>query len=283
MHVLSQDGVREGPVTAVAEVDFERRFRGVERLYGRRALVRFTEARVCVVGIGGVGSWVAEALARSAIGSITLIDMDHVAESNVNRQLVADSSTLGRAKTTVMAERIAAINPYCRVDEVDDFVTVENVTERLVNRFDYIVDCADNFRVKAEIVARCRRNRNPVITVGGAGGRIDPAAIRVADLARTEHDPLLAKVRKQLRNRYGFSCNLSRRFDVPCVYSSEQLIYASKDGEVCRDKSVADTASGLSCGGGLGSVTHVTAAFAFHAVGHVLKRLAGATGADKKP
>ena len=262
----------DSPASA-AGVDFERRFGGVARLYGARAMARFAAAKVCVVGVGGVGSWVAEALARSANGAITLIDMDHVAESNINRQIVADGDTLGMAKIEVMRRRVAAINPACRVELVDDFVTVDNARELLSGQFDFVVDCADDFRVKAEIVARCRRAKTRVITVGGAGGRIDPALIRVTDLARTEHDPLLARVRKQLRKRYGFTANPSRRFDVPCVYSAEQIIFALADGEVCRDKSRADTSTGLSCAGGMGSVTHVTASFGFAAAGHVLKKL----------
>ncbi len=257
-------------------VDAARRFGGIARLYGAAGLARFTASRVCVIGVGGVGSWVAEALARSGVGAITLIDMDHVAESNINRQVIADDSTLGMAKIEAMKRRIAVINPHCRVEAVDDFVTVENAAAMLDAGFDYVIDCADNFRVKAEIVARCRRSRRRVITVGGAGGRIDPSLVRLADLSRTEHDPLLAKVRKRLRAHHGFTRTPGRRFDVPCVYSTEQVIFALADGEVCRDKSRVDTATGLSCAGGLGSVTHVTATMGFMAVSRVLKKLAGA-------
>ncbi len=258
-----------------------RRFGGITRLYGDIAMNRFQRAHVCVIGIGGVGSWVVEALARSAIGCLTLIDMDHVAESNINRQIHADSDSLGKAKIDAMAQRVNRINEACRLVLVDDFVSVENAAELLLSDYDFVVDCADNFRVKAEIVARCRRGKLPIITIGGAGGRIDPSAVRIADLSRTEHDPLLSKVRKQLRARYGFSRNLSRRFDVPCVYSSEQMIFPLAGGGVCRDKSRADTATGLSCAGGLGSATHVTAGFGFAAVAYVLKRLATQSGEDQ--
>jgi len=254
--------------------EFPRRFGGIARLYGAAGMTRIAAGRVCVVGVGGVGSWAAEALARSGVGAITLIDMDHVAESNINRQVVADSTTLGMAKIEVMARRIAAINPDCAVHLVDDFVTVANAAELLPGRYDFVIDCADDFRVKAEIVARCRRARSPVITVGGAGGRLDATRVRLADLSRTEHDPLLAKVRKLLRARYGFTRSAGRRFDVPCVYSAEQVVFALAGGEVCRDKRRADAVTGLSCAGGLGSATHITASFAFVAVGHVLKKLA---------
>ncbi len=263
----------------VAAADAERRFGGIARLYGRRGLARLQAARICVVGIGGVGSWVAEALARSGVGGMTLIDMDHVAESNVNRQIVADSTTLGRAKIEVMRERVAAINPECVVECVDDFVSVGNAAVLLVPGFDFVVDCADNFRVKAEMIARCRRAKRRIVTIGGAGGRSDPGCIRVGYLSRTEHDPLLARVRKQLRARYGFSRNPSRRFDVPCVWSSEQPVFATVTGEVSRYKPAADVAVGLGCAGGLGSATHVTASFGFAAVGYLLGRIAH-TGED---
>lgn len=257
-------------VTAVA-ADPQRRFGGISRLYGRAALARFGAAHVGVVGVGGVGSWAAEALARSGIGAITLIDMDHVAESNINRQLVADDDTLGMAKIDVMARRIGRIHPGCRVCTVDDFVTVDNVAERL-HDIGFVIDCADNFRVKAAIVAHCRRNRIRVLTVGGAGGRMDPSMIRTADLSRTEHDALLAKVRKQLRARHGFSRNPARRFDVPCVYSTEQPLFARADGSVGRERAGGE--GGLSCAGALGSATHVTASMAFAAVARVLRTLA---------
>jgi tRNA threonylcarbamoyladenosine dehydratase len=258
-----------------AEPGGARRFGGIARLYGTLGLCRFAASHVCVIGIGGVGSWVVEALARSGIGQLTLIDMDHVAESNINRQILADDDTLGRAKIDVMGERVARINPGCRVRKVDDFVTVDNAARWLPGDFDFVVDCSDDFRVKAQIVARCRRARARVITVGGAGGRVDPTLIRVSDLSRTEHDPLLAAVRRQLRRVYGYTRNPARRFDVPCVYSTEQITFALADGTVCRDKSRVDTTSGLGCSGGLGSASHVTATFAFVAVGHILGKLAG--------
>lgn len=262
--------------------DRMRRFGGIARLYGDAGLQRLQASHVCVIGVGGVGSWVAEALARSGVGSLSLIDMDHVAVSNINRQIHADDSTLGMAKIEAMRRRLALINPQLAVQVVDDFVTVENAAMLLDGGYDFVIDCADNARVKAEIVARCRRSRRRVITVGGAGGRIDPSRIRIADLSRTEHDPLLARVRRILRTSYGLSSNPSRRFDVPCVYSSEQVTYATESGETSREESAARSSAGLSCAGGLGSVTHVTASFAFHAAGYVLERIAdGRASRDK--
>ncbi|MFT5115862.1 MAG: tRNA A37 threonylcarbamoyladenosine dehydratase [Parasphingorhabdus sp.] len=251
-----------------------RRFGGIARLYGEPALSQFSHSHICVIGVGGVGSWVVESLARSGIGQLTLIDMDHVAESNINRQIHADDQTLGKAKIKAMAERVHLINPACRVNQIDDFISRDNARELLQQDYDFVVDCADNFQVKSEIVYQCRRNKMQLITVGGAGGQINPALIKVADLARTEHDPLLAKVRRQLRVHYGFSRNLKRRFDIACVYSTEHLSFPGADGTIVREKSLAVTATGLGCAGGLGSATHVTASFAFHATGHVLKKLA---------
>jgi len=253
--------------------DLKRRFGGIRRLYGEQALTRFAAARVCVLGIGGVGSWAAEALARSAIGHITLVDMDHVAESNINRQCHALDSTLGKAKVQVMADRIEQINPACRVTTVEDFLTVDNLEALLSKHFDYIIDCIDGFRTKARLIAWCRSNKQRVITVGGAGGQTDPTRIRVADLSRTEHDALFSKTRKLLRHEYGFPTNLKRRFDIPCVYSEEQPVFPTDDGGVSPQKPDAQSVGGLNCAGGLGSVMTVTATFGLVAAAHVLKKL----------
>jgi tRNA A37 threonylcarbamoyladenosine dehydratase len=267
-------------VTAAGDAtDPERRFGGIRRLYGAPALERFRHARVCVVGIGGVGSWAAEALARSAIGHITLVDLDHVAESNINRQLPALDATLGMAKVQVMAARIREINPACEVTAVEEFLAADNLAALLGPDYGYLIDCIDSFRIKAALIAWCRRNRRRLLTVGGAGGQIDPTRIRVADLGRTEHDALLSKTRKLLRREYGFPTNPQRRFDVPCVYSTEQPRYPAADGGVCHDKPQGVSAGRLNCAGGLGSVTAVTATFGMVAAAHVLQKLSQAQSA----
>ncbi|MGD2055751.1 MAG: tRNA cyclic N6-threonylcarbamoyladenosine(37) synthase TcdA [Gammaproteobacteria bacterium] len=264
-------------VTAAGDAeDPERRFGGIRRLYGTPALERFRQARVCVVGIGGVGSWAAEALARSAIGRITLIDLDHVAESNINRQLPALDATLGMAKVQVMATRIREINPACEITAVEEFLTPDNLATLLSPEYGYLIDCIDGFRIKAALIAWCRRNRRPLITVGGAGGQIDPTRIRVADLSRTEHDALLSRTRKLLRQEYGFPKNPQRRFNIPCVYSREQPRFPAADGGVCPEKSQGVSAGRLNCAGGLGSVTAVTATFGLVAAAHVLQKLSQA-------
>ena len=240
----------------------ERRFGGVARVYGAEALNCFAKAKVTVVGVGGVGSWAVEALARSGIGSLVLIDLDHVAESNINRQLHAIEPNLGKAKVLALAERAALINPDCRVDTVEEFLQPDNIEQLIAADNSYVIDCVDSFRVKAALIAYCRRNKIPVITSGGAGGRVDPSQVKIADLIRSEQDPLLAQTRKLLRREYGFSRNLKRRFHVSCVYSTEQQPQKGCEG----------SDSSLNCAG-FGSVVTVTATFGLVAVSHVLKRL----------
>lgn len=254
--------------------DPARRFGGVRRLYGEAAAARFERAEVCVIGLGGVGSWAAEALARSGIGALRLIDLDHVAESNVNRQAHALGSTLGRAKTEVMAERLRDIHPGCRVLCLEEFLAADNLAALLTPPCDWVVDCIDNFRTKAALVAWCRRRKQPLVTVGGAGGLTDPTAVRVCDLSRSYHDVLLARTRKLLRAEHGFTTNTRRRFDVPCVHSTEQPVFPDAAGGVCRDKPREAPAAGLSCASALGSVVTVTATMGLAAVSYVLRRLA---------
>ncbi len=258
-------------MSEIDEMDHGRRFGGIARLYGTQGLERLKVAHVCVVGVGGVGSWVAEALARSAVGRLTLIDLDHLAESNVNRQIHALEGQLGRPKVVAMAERILAINPACRVEPVEEFVEQGNLERLIHGEFEQVVDCIDTFRAKAALIAHCRRRKQRLVTVGGAGGRVDPTRIRVADLSRTEHDPLLSHTRKLLRKEYGFPRNPKQLFEVPCVYSGEQSRYPVADGGVCQGKP-APGGTGLNCGG-FGSVTTVTASFGLLAASLVLNRI----------
>lgn len=257
----------------------ERRFGGIARLYGERGLARLSAAHICVVGLGGVGSWVAESLARSAVGAITLIDMDVVSESNINRQLVALESEFGRDKTLVMADRIEQINPACKVHIVDEFVGEANLVELIQPNYDFVVDCIDDFRTKAALINHCRTLKIKVLTTGGAGGQIDPSKIQQCDLSRTKQDVLLAKTRKLLRQEYGFARNPKRSFGVPCVYSDEQIIYPDGQGGLSPQKPPVDldnvvSSNALNCAGGMGSITHVTGTFAFHASAFVLNQLA---------
>lgn len=248
--------------------DFERRFGGINRLHGAGTLARYGAASVCVVGIGGVGSWTAEALARSGVGTLTLIDLDHVAESNINRQVHATDETLGKAKISAMTERIQVINPHCLVRGIDEFVTPENVSELLAGNFDVVVDAIDQVRAKVAMIAYCHARKLPVIVAGGAGGKIDPSQIRIDDLARTEQDPLLAKVRTRLRKEHGFTREPGRRFGIPAIYSRESL--QPTFSAACDLP--ASGATGLNCAG-YGSSVCITASFGLFAAAAAMQIL----------
>ncbi|MDR3323977.1 MAG: tRNA threonylcarbamoyladenosine dehydratase [Zoogloeaceae bacterium] len=258
--------------------DLDRRFGGIKRLYGDAAAQKMQAAHVCVVGVGGVGSWAVEALARSGVGCLTLIDLDMVAESNTNRQIQALGEEYGKAKVEVMAGRIAAINPACRIHAIEDFVSRENVAALLSGDLDAVVDAIDEARVKAAIIAHCRTNGIPVVTAGAAGGQTDPTRIRRDDLAYTLQDPLLAKVRTLLRREYGFASGASgkkgkpEKFGVPAIYSTEPLRYPE---QVCTpDSSHAPQSGsgGLNCAG-FGSSVCVTAPIGFAAAATALEQL----------
>jgi tRNA A37 threonylcarbamoyladenosine dehydratase len=258
--------------------DRARRFGGVARLYGDASLRRFEAAHVAVIGIGGVGSWVAEALARSAIGTLTLIDLDHVSEGNTNRQLHALDGNYGMAKVEAMAQRIHLINPDCHVKTIDDFVEEGNFEALLGSGFDYVIDAIDNTRTKTALIAWCKARNQPVLTVGGAGGQLDPTRIRLDDLSRTIQDPLLSKVRAQLRKVHGFPRAPKSRFGVMAVYSDEPLRYPEAPACEIDDAGGTDASeqtngpTGLNCAG-FGSSVCVTASFGFVAASHVLKAL----------
>jgi tRNA A37 threonylcarbamoyladenosine dehydratase len=249
------------------------RFAGIERLYGVGALDRFAAAHVCVIGVGGVGSWAAEALARSGVGRLTLIDADDICLSNTNRQSHALAGQYGRNKVTVVAERLRAINPEIQVDEVERFLTTSTLDELLDRGYDIVLDACDAFRVKVEAIAWCRRRKLPMVTIGSAGGRTDPTQVRVRDLSRTEHDAMFSLIRKKLRQDFNFPKNADRYFGVSAVYSLQNVQYPQADGTVCGTRPPGGDALGLDCGGGLGAATHVTGAFAFAAVGKILEKL----------
>lgn len=256
-------------------IDFERRFGGIARLYGESALTSFKQAHVCVIGVGGVGSWAVEGLARSAIGKITMIDLDHLSESNVNRQLHALTDTLGKSKVDALAERIAQINSYCVVTRVEEFIDPDNVATLIpVGQFDYVIDAIDNTRAKTALVVHCRANHIPLVTIGSAGGQVDPTRIAVCDLSRTEQEPLLARVRKRLRRLHGFPRGTKNKFGIDAVYSTEPV----RHPELCTtdDETNSETnegLNGLNCAG-YGSAVVVTASFGFVAAGLVLRKLA---------
>jgi tRNA A37 threonylcarbamoyladenosine dehydratase len=259
------------------DIDFARRFGGIGRLYGERALERFRTAHVCVIGVGGVGSWIVEALARSAVGQLTLIDLDNVAESNINRQIQALTDTIGQPKIEALRDRIAQINPFCKVTLVEDFIEPDNIAQMVGGgRFDYVVDAIDSVKAKAALIAYCRDHALPLVTIGGAGGQLDPTKIEVRDLARTEQEPLLKKVRKLLRAQYGFSRGEKQKYHIDAVFSMEPLRYPEAE-DACE---IESSITGLNCAG-FGSSMVVTASFGMIAAAHILRKLAdAATQAD---
>lgn len=248
-------------------------------MYGRGSVARLGDARVAIIGIGGVGSWAAEALARSGIGHLSLIDADDICVSNVNRQLHALEGQFGRLKVEATAERLRQINPAIEVDPIARFLTPDSLELLLMRQFDYVLDACDAFRVKVEMTAFCRRRKIPLVVVGSAGGRSDPTQIEVRDLSRTEHDAMLALVRKKLRSEFGFPKNPDRYFGVSAVFSRENVRYPQADGSVCGLRPANDTGGRLDCASGnLGAATHVTASFAFAACGRILQRLTQVPG-----
>ena len=255
------------------DADFEKRFAGIRRLYGNEATNIIRGLHVCVVGLGGVGSWAVEALARSGVGRLTLIDYDTVALSNINRQLPALSSTVEKKKAAVLRERIHEINPHCECEVIDDFLTVANLPDYLSpgRGYRYVVDAIDSIKFKAAMINHCQRNKIPIIATGGAGGLTDPTAVQVKDLSRTFNDPLAAKVRSQLRSDYGFSKNPKRSFRVECVFSSQQQVYPKADGTVSHAKPGIHGIS-LDCTMGYGSATFVTAVFGQVAASRVINK-----------
>ncbi|MEO8460296.1 MAG: tRNA threonylcarbamoyladenosine dehydratase [Dokdonella sp.] len=259
----------------------DERFRGVDRLYGVGSAARLAEKHVCVVGIGGVGSWAVEALARSGVGRLTLIDADDVCTTNTNRQLHALEGQYGRSKVAVMAERAHAINPACVVDAIDEFLTSTNLVQLLDRDYDLVLDCCDAFRSKVEMIAWCRRRKLPLIVCGSAGGRTDPTLVRARDLSRTEHDAMLALIRKKLREEFRFPRGPKRYFGVQAVYSLENVRYPQADGSVCGTRPEGgEEGLKLDCGSGLGAVAHVTATFALVAVSRAITRLLAAETAE---
>ena len=251
------------------------RFGGIQRLYGLASSQKLSAAHVCIVGIGGVGSWAAEAIARTGIGTITLIDLDDICTTNTNRQIQALVTTVGQMKTDVMADRIRAINPDVQVHVIEDFLTADTLEEYLTPSFSVVIDCIDNVRSKAAIINACKRRKIPLITVGGAGGQTDPTRILVADLAKSQNDPLLAKVKTTLRRDYGFPKGEKSKFGVECIFSTESLKYPQADGSVCATKAIANNNESmkLDCNQGFGASVMVTGSFGFFAAARAVAKI----------
>jgi tRNA threonylcarbamoyladenosine dehydratase len=251
---------------------YSHRFAGIGRIYGPEGLEKILNAHVLVIGLGGVGSWVVEALARSGVGAITLVDFDDICVSNFNRQIHAVDTTVGKFKVDAMRDRIHAINKECRVTVINDRFSEETAESILNNTYSYVIDAFDNGFGKSFLISLCKKKKLPIIVLGSVGGKIDPGKIELDDLSRSREDTLLSFVRKKLRGEYGFPSGKDKKFGVPCVFSTEKYVFLENG---CLVSTRPDQQlKGLDCGGGMGAITHLSASFAFRAVSHVLKVIA---------
>jgi tRNA A37 threonylcarbamoyladenosine dehydratase len=251
--------------------DFESRFGGITRLYGIQGMSKIRQARILIIGIGGVGSWVAEALARTGIGFMTLVDLDDVCVTNINRQIHALNGTVGKFKVDVMKERVALINPFCEVDTKQCFFSPKNLSEIFDKDYDFVVDACDDFTNKCHLIDYCRKNKVPLVVMGGAGGKTDPLQIRVTDMASSANDRLLAKLRKKLRQDFDFPLETAGDFGVWSVWSHERAVYPTADG--CVTHKAPGIAKNMDCSEGFGSASFVTGAFAFITSSLVIKEI----------
>ena len=260
---------------------YQHRYGGIARLYGKEQLHKFRHSHICIVGIGGVGSWAVEALARSGIGQLTLIDWDDICYTNTNRQIHTGEGTVGKAKVEIMAEPCKFINPDLKVNSIREFITEKNIQELISRDFDYVFDAIDKASIKCHIIAHCKHSKVPVITAGGTGGRIDPTKIEICDLRKAYKDPLLSRVRKTLRQKFNFTRNLKRNMSVPCIYSPEEMRYPDGEGKICMQKTKTGEKLQLDCSQGLGSISMVTATMGFAACSKMLTDIANNNSASK--
>jgi tRNA threonylcarbamoyladenosine dehydratase len=251
---------------------YTHRFSGVARIYGPQGLVNFARAHILVIGLGGVGSWVVEALARSGVGELTLVDFDDICVSNFNRQIHAIDKTVGKFKVDTMAERVKSINTECKVHCINDRFSEETAELILSSDYTFVIDAFDNSFGKSFLIHLCKKKKIPLLVLGSVGGKSDPSKIKIDDLSRSAEDSLLSAVRKKLRSSYGFPKGKDKKFSVPCVYSTEKYVYL-EDGCLVATKP-KDSLKALDCAGGMGAITHLSASFAFFGVSYVLRKIA---------
>jgi tRNA A37 threonylcarbamoyladenosine dehydratase len=251
--------------------DYYSRFGGIGRLFGINSLERIRKAHILVIGIGGVGSWVAESLARTGIGGMTLVDLDDVCITNINRQIVATNSSVGQFKVDVMKKRVQDISPHCQVDTKQCFFSPKNLETIFDRDYDFVVDACDDFTNKCHLIDYCRKNKIPLVVMGGAGGKVDPLQVRVTDMATSANDRLLARLRKTLRQDFKFPLETEGPFGVWAVWSHERAVYPTADG--CLTYKPPGFAKNMDCEEGFGSASFVTGAFAFAATSLVLREL----------
>lgn len=248
------------------------RFSGIGRLYGQNAMAALSQAHFAIIGLGGVGTWAAEALARTGVGEITLIELDDVCVTNTNRQLHALKSLIGKSKNHVIGERLKDINPEIIVHSIEDFLDRDNLKTFIGKQHHVVIDAMDAAHVKAALVAYCLAIKVRLITVGSSGGKQNPQLVRVDDLGRSISDPMLAKIRTQLYRHHNFARDKNRKFRVDAVYSTEQMVYPQPDGSVCMDKQALQDGVKLDCAGGFGSSVMVTGTFGFLAAAKAVER-----------
>ena len=252
---------------------YQQRFGGIIRLYGTEATQKLANAHALVIGIGGVGSWVAESLARSGIGEISLMDLDDICITNTNRQVHALKSQIGQSKVAATRARLEDINPEITVNSLDDFLDKNNIDQYIEHRHSIVIDAIDSTMTKSALIAHCKRQKIPLITIGSSGGKKDPAQITYGDLSKTHNDPLLAKVRNNLRRLYAFSRNPKRVFSIEAIYSTEQMTYPDNQGETCQHRGFLSGGEKLDCSGGYGAASMVTASFGLLASARAIEKI----------
>lgn len=253
------------------EQDYYARFGGIGRLFGIKGLEKIRQSRILIIGIGGVGSWVAESMARTGIGAMTLVDLDDVCVTNINRQVMAVSSTVGKFKVDVMKDRVREIHPLCEVETQQCFFNLKNLSAIFEKKYDFVVDACDDFTNKCHLIDHCRKNKIPLVVMGGAGGKVDPTQIRVTDMSTSANDRLLARLRKKLRQDFNFPLEDQGEFGVWSVWSHERAVYPTADG--CLTYKPPGMAKNMDCEEGFGSASFVTGAFAFATTSLILKEL----------
>jgi tRNA A37 threonylcarbamoyladenosine dehydratase len=254
------------------------RFGGIARLYGLKGASTLEQSHVMIIGLGGVGSWAVESLARSGVGTLSLVDLDDICITNTNRQLHATKENIGQSKAIILKKRILSINPNCQVILYNDFFTEKTADLILEKKVDFVLDAIDSLKNKVLLITECRKREIPFIITGGAAGKIDPTKIVIQDLGESINDSLLFRVRKLLRKNdvfpkgEKFSVKKKQKFNIPCVYSPEDVLYPTANGEVCLTPDSENSAT-LDCETGMGSVSHITALYGFMAAGFIVNSL----------
>lgn len=254
--------------------DYSQRFGGIARLYGDQALNAFYQAHIAIIGLGGIGSWVAEALARTGIGALTLIELDDICITNTNRQLHTLHHTIGQQKNATLCKRLKNINPSIILNSHEDFLTKNNISQYITSSHHVVIDAIDSSAVKAALAAHCSWHKQRLIMAGSSGGKTNPTNITVSDLSQTVADPMLAKVRNLLHRHHNFERNKKRKYRIDAVYSTEHRVYPQPDGSVCNNKKnlQQEESTKLDCASGFGSASMVTGSFGFTMAAKAVER-----------